>query len=499
MAHLSSLKVVSFVFVVLLGLGLFMNWKVGAQSDNFVLEVEKHWETFGVGGTCIPGTHDLAVADVDGDGVKEMVTGGFSYSIAANGSRTTTQAPLKIWSWNGQNLTLEHSENWAGNIRVVYAGDAEGDGKTEIITGGGVINSLGSESTLRFWNWDGNTLVLRGSYGGISVASIFVGDVDKDGKPEVVTVGRPLNASKAVAQLSVRQWDGENLTLKKSVEWCSGADARANSVYACDLNNDGLMEIMTGGYDNGLKNSSGQLRVWQWDGVDLSLKANVEWRMVDGYAMDVAGNPMGNTIVNNVKVGDVDIDGHPEIITGGFSYDGVKVNGQLRIWNWSGGALNLEKSQEWVTSDITELKSIAINDVDGDGKTEIVTSGATAGYGSFASNATNKEQAQLRVWSWDGTALTLKQSKDWIVGEGVCAWQDGTGDLDNDGAPEIVTVGCMYIGSLCDPDLRIWSLPAASAPSESGSSTYFFATIAGIVVAVIVASTAFLLIRKRGK
>jgi hypothetical protein len=479
--------------MVLLGLGLFMNWKVGAQSDNFVLEVEKHWETFGVGGTCIPGTHDLAVADVDGDGVKEMVTGGFSYSTAANGSRTTTQAPLKIWSWNGQNLTLEHSENWAGNIWVVYAGDAEGDGKTEIITSGGVINSAGSDPTLRFWNWDGNKLVLRGSYGGISVTSIFVGNVDKDGKPEVVTVGRPLNATQAVAQLSVWQWDGENLTLKKSVEWCSGADARANSVYACDLNNDGLMEIMTGGYDNGLKNSSGQLRVWQWDRVNLSLKANAEWRMVDGYAVDVAGNPMGNTVVNNVKVGDVDSDGHPEIITGGFGYDGVKVNGQLRIWNWSGGVLNLEKSTEWVTSEITELKSITINDVDGDGKTEIVTSGVTAGYGSFALNATDKEQAQLRVWSWDGSALTLRQSKDWIVGEGVCAWQAGTGDLDNDGAQEIVTVGCMYIGNLCDPDLRIWSLSVASTPSQSVSFPYLLVAIAGIAAVAVVA----LVLRRR--
>jgi hypothetical protein len=219
--------------------------------------------------------------------------------------------------------------------------------------------------------------------------------------------------------------------------------------------------------------------------------------MVDGYAVDVAGNPMGNTIVNNVKVGDVDSDGHLEIITGGFSYDGVKVNGQLRIWNWSGGALNLEKSEEWVTSDITELKSITINDVDGDGKTEIVTSGATAGYGSFASNATDKEQAQLRVWSWDGTALTLKQSKDWIVGEGVCAWQDGTGDLDNDGAAEIVTVGCMYIGNLCDPDLRIWSLPAASAPSQSVSFPYLFVTIAGIAAASIAVAAVAVILRRR--
>lgn len=492
-------KLASFVFVIFLGLGLLMNWKVDAQSDNFVMEVEKHWETFGVGGTCIPGTHDLAIADSDADGVKEMITGGFSYDVMANGSRTASVAPLKIWSWNEQNLTLEHSETWPGGIWCVYAADADGDGKTEIITAGGVTNSTGTYLALRFWNWDGNTMILRGSYAGMSIASIFAGDFDKDGKQEIATVGRPLNASQAVAQLSIWRWDGNSLTLLKSVEWCSGTDSMANSVYGYDLNNDGMKEIITAGYDNGLKNSSGQLRVWQWNGTDLSLKATADWRMVNGYGVDVAGNPMGNTIVNNVKVGDVDGDGNPEIITGGFTYDGIKIDGQLRIWNYSGGVLNLEKSQEWVTSDITELKAISINDVDGDGKTEIVTSGVTAGYGSFGSNSTNKEQAQLRVWSWDGNKLTLKQSKDWIVGEGVCAWQDGTGDLANNGKIEIVTVGCMYIGTLCDPDLRIWSLPVTSTASQSGSFPYLFVTIAGVAAAAVVAAAAFLLVRKRGQ
>jgi hypothetical protein len=105
----------------------------------------------------------------------------------------------------------------------------------------------------------------------------------------------------------------------------------------------------------------------------------------------------------------------------------------------------LEKSQEWMTSDITDPKLISNNDVDSDGKIELVTSGSSAGYGSFAQGAANKTQAQIRFWSWDGNTLTLKQSKDWIVGEAVCAWNGGTGDVDNDGVVEIVTVGCMQI------------------------------------------------------
>jgi hypothetical protein len=496
MLHRNKLEYCMFVLLVLLIFSLFTMIKIGVvQSDSLVMDVEQHWDTYGVGGTCIAGTHNLAVADVDGDGLNEIITGGFSYSLV-NGTRASLGAPLRIWSWNGQNLTLEKGENWLGNIGCVSAGDADGDGKVEILTAGGLSNNTGSVSSLRMWNWDGKNLVLRGGYAGISVSSIFVGDVDGGNIPEILTVGRAYNTSQPSAQLSVWRWDGENLSLKTSAEWSAASDiARANSVYAADLNKDGAIEIVTGGYVNNPKNSSGQLRVWQFDGTELALKANAEWRMVDAYSLDSAGNVMGNTMVYNVKVADVDGDGYPEVVTGGFTYDGAKADAQLRIWNWTKGVLNLEKSKEWATSDITELKSISINDVDSDGKKEIVTSGETCGYGSFTEDAPNKSRAELKIWSWDGNTLILKLSTDWIVGEGVCAWNDGTGDVDNDGINEIVTVGCMYVGTLCDPDLRIWSLPAAS--NYSTSFPYLPIAIAGIATAVLIAVAMYLFVRKR--
>jgi hypothetical protein len=487
------------ITLLLLTLALFANRESFAQSNSLMVEVEQHWDTYGTGGTCTYGSHNLFVADIDNDGAQEMITGGFSYNYLPNGNRTPVWAPFKIWNWDGTNLALEKTYSWTGNILCVYAGDANGDGKTEIITTGRLTNNTNSVSSLRIWRWNGQDLVLRGSYEDISVNAIFVGDVDKDNKPEIVTVARAYNITQSPAQLSVWQWDGNSFSLKKSAEWTAASDiARGNSVNAGDLDKDGVIEIVTCGYVNNLKNCSGQVCVWQFDGTDLSMKANAEWRMVDGYSVDNAGNVMGNTMAHNVKVGDVDDDGFLEIVTGGFTYDGEKVEGQLRIWNWTGGTLNLEKSQEWMTLDITEPKSISINDVDGDGKIEIVTSGSSAGYGSFAQGAANKAQAQIRVWSWDGNTLTLKQSKDWIVGEAVCAWNVGTGDVDNDGVVEIVTVGCMQIENSrdCDPDLRIWSLPAASAPLAS--FPYLPVVVVGAAAAAIVVAVAtFMFMRKR--
>ena len=59
---------------------------INAQSDDFILEWEQHWETFGIGGTCNYGTHNFFLGDVDNDGIEELITGGFMY-LMENGSR----------------------------------------------------------------------------------------------------------------------------------------------------------------------------------------------------------------------------------------------------------------------------------------------------------------------------------------------------------------------------------------------------------------------------
>ena len=123
---------------------------------------------------------------------------------------------------------------------------------------------------------------------------------------------------------------------------------------------------------------------------------------------------------------------------------------------------------------------------------DIVTSGVTAFYEGFGDVEVPPEAAQLRVWSWDGEVLTLKQQKDWQIGEGVVAWNVGTGDVDEDGTVEIVTVGCMYVSTLCDPDLRIWSIA-----KESTALPYPLLATLAIVVATALILIFFFVRKKR--
>lgn len=459
----------------------------GVAQPTLVLEAEQHWPTYRVGGTCCFGSNNLFVADVDGDGTTEIVTGGYMYEEA--NSTVRSEAPFKIWSWNGENVTLEKSNQWAGIISAIHAADADNDGTVEILTAGSIVNGSGYYGVLRAWNCNGDALVLRASCEEATASSISISDLDGDGATEIVTVGRYYDAMHYSVGLRVWHLEDNSLTLQDSGTWGVNNTASASSVCAYDLDNDNQIEIITGGYANELKNSSGQLRIWRWNKEGFSLEASKEWKLVEGaYGLTSVGSVQGNTVINNVKVDDVDADGTPEIVTGGFTYDGQKTNAQLRVWCWNSERLELEKSQEWTTSDITEVKSVAIGDVDGDGRKEILTSGVSATYGGFGDQNDTQELAQLKVWGWDGKNLMLEQSQEWVIGEGVCAWNVGSGDFDNDGIVEIVTVGCMYIDNLCDPDMRIWSI-AAPLPIE-------LIIVPVVSVAVVVLAGTYLLIKK---
>ena len=470
---------------------------VHAQTGDFNLEVEQNWDTYGVGGTCVYGTNNIFVGDVDGDFDIEILTGGFAYYPFSD-SIPGGEAPLKIWTWNGQNVTLKASANWMGNILSLYAADVDGDKTVEIITAGYYRNETGNytSSCLRIWRLKNQELTLTAQHEGTSTRSIYVSDIDQDGTSEIITVGRLLTTSVNREQLSLWRFKDNALSLAGRLDLDIANVTNANSVYANDIDNNGNIEIIVGGYSDNLNNSKGQLSIWEWNGHDFTLKAIKNWQLIpEIYAETIAGAVQGNTIVNNVKVADLEGDGLKEIVSGGFVFDGEKVNAQLTIWRWDGHALSKLESKQWATDYLTEVKSLSLDDVDNDGKTEVVTSGVTAAEDSFKNSEAPHDRGQLRVWGFNGTALILEHSVEWTFDEGACAWNVGNGDVDNDGVLEIITVGCTALGSLCDPDMRIWSISNVRANPD-----YLpYALIAAPLIIAAVYPVFIFAWRKKGK
>jgi len=485
--------------LLLVTLSLTLILSGSAQQGGLTLRAASNWD-LSKSGICVHGGQSIVVSDLNNDGQKEIVTGGGMYYVFDDGTHSRGYAPIEIWNWNGTALNLSTNCSYPGGLSSLCAGDLDGDQKPELITTGTSSNDSGSYSSLRVWNLDGLNLNLRASYDGILKGSVglpTIGDVDGDGKPEIVAVGSSSSTSTSLAQIYVFKFSGTGIAQFANTGW----SARASSVCTYDLNKDGAAEIVTAGYNGPLKNSQGQLCVWNLEGTNLSLKSNTGWSMVNGsYSLTIANNPMGNTIASIVKIQDIDNNGVPDIVTAGFTYNGSNALAQVRIWNWNNGNLNLLKSHEWSNLDITQPTSLALADVDRDGKTEIITSGATGGYQSFGSGTGDKTRSELDIWSWNGNDIVLKDTTQWFTAESALAtdsaWCVDVADINGDGAVEIATAGCAQVTNICDPDVRIWSLSAVNNSALSVPLTLL--AVAGAAVIIIIFGV-ILYLRKRTK
>lgn len=357
------------------------------NSDEATLTQEAYEEwNLGVNPASV---YSVCADDVDEDGVKEIMT------VASK----VDYGELRIWNWNGTTLTLEKYEWWSNEVFSVCADDVDGDGVREIITGGYAYDGATYNGQFRIWNWNGTTLALEKTQewlaGNTYVYSVCVGEVDGDGAKEIVTGGE----TSSQGQLRVWNWNGTTVTLEVGQEWRELGNTRVYSLTIDDVDEDGTKEIVTGGVANDGTNNNGQLRVWRWDGITLTLEVSREWASE------------GLTEIRSVCADDVDGDSEVEIVSGGTASNATDTNAQLRVWHWNGTTLNLEASKIVYTPSNTRsalIYSVCADDVDGDGIVEIETGGSYYGLGN------------LRIWyvlNMDVAITDVVTSKT-ILGQG---------------------------------------------------------------------------------
>jgi len=248
------------------------------------------------------GAVNIATGDVNGDGVTDIITG------AGEGGGPH----VRIFNVEGQAFSqfFAYEEKFRGGINVAV-GDVTGDGKEEIITGAG----KGIIPEVKVFDYKGNLISKflaygEGFFGGVKVA---VGDIDGDGKEEIVTGagaggGPHVRVFQSDGQL-VSQFFAYNKNFKGGVNVAAG-----------DLHNDGKAEVIV----SVEKNSVPTVRVYDHRGNLLTSFFAYEPTFLLGV---------------HIAVGDADGDGVAEIVTG-------KAKGgdaQIKVFN-IGGSLESDFS-----------------------------------------------------------------------------------------------------------------------------------------------------------
>lgn len=176
------------------------------------------------------GEISLAVADLDGDGTKEIITG------AGQGGGPH----VRVFNKDGKPLIggfFAYDNKFRGGVKVAVM-DLDGDGSQEIITAAGI----GGGPHIRVFSKDGRPLIGgffaydKNFRGGVSLA---VGDVNGNGQKEIITAPSSGNSS----EIKIFNKDGASLKSFKSYEEAPKSGLR---VMTDDLDNDGVFEILVG-------------------------------------------------------------------------------------------------------------------------------------------------------------------------------------------------------------------------------------------------------------
>ncbi|PWG80605.1 MBG domain-containing protein [Pararcticibacter amylolyticus] len=305
---------------------------------------------------------------------------------------------LKISSFNAPvNVPTQNQPS------VVAMSDLDADGKTDMV----VVNTQSNSVTV-YHNESADGSITSTSFPaaksvtlavGDAPKSIVVGDVDGDGKPDVVVSNY---ASRTFSVLRNTSASGSlSFESQVSVNTASGS----NMITMNDMNGDGKPDVITA--------NAGSSTVSVFRNISTASKVAFDAAKTD-YA--VGGTPWW------VTTGDLNGDGKPEVVTANAGSNNISV-----ITNTAGrGVFNSSSFAPAVNYAAAEgSRSVAIGDLDADGKAELVAANNKSNTVSVFHNTTS------------GTTASFASPENFATGD--TPYGVSIGDVNGDGKPDVVT------------------------------------------------------------
>ena len=272
----------------------------------------------------------IAMQDLDGDGKLDL--------IAANSSWHTFSV-LRNISTNGT-ISFDNRVDFTteNNPRFFAIGDLDGDGKPDLVVPNPYINTA---SIFRNTSTTGTiSFAAKSDFTtGNSPEGIAIGDLDGDGKPELALMNSADNTISAFRNTST----SGAISFAAKVDSTTGQTPR--SIAMGDLDTDGKLDIA-------VLNSDGTASVLRNTGTigTLSFSSKVDFASGGDHSL---------------VLGDIDGDGKPDmVLTDGNSVVSVIKN------TGASGTVSFASNVAFLTTGYNSF-SLAIGDLNGDGKTDM--------------------------------------------------------------------------------------------------------------------------------
>jgi hypothetical protein len=345
----------------------------------------------------------IAIGDIDGDGKPDLVvinnnsnTVSVFRNTSSSGSITSGSFAAKVDFTTG-----------AGTFNVAI-GDIDGDGKQDLVVANAISNTVSV-----FRNTSASGSITSGSFAakvdfatGENPFGIAIGDIDGDGKPDIVIVNH-LSSTVSVFRNTSSSGSITSGSFAAKVDFATGESPF--DVAIGDIDGDGKPDLVV---SNWFSNSVSVLRNTSTPGsiTSGSFAAKVDFT--------TGSSPYG------IAIGDIDGDGKPDLVVSNNNSDAVSI---FRNTSSSGSITSGSFAAKVDFATGVYPIGIAISDIDGDGKPDLIVT-----------NWNGKTVSVFRNTSSSGSITPGSLAAKVDFATGLTPYGIAIGDLDGDGKPDLV-------------------------------------------------------------